>query len=60
MQCQTLEMSMPEPTHLENYFFDLQGYVILRNAVSKKDVQILNETLDPYTSMKTGEAHKRN
>ena len=46
---------MPQPTLIEDYLFDLQGYIILRNAVSKEDVKILNGALDPYTSMDTGE-----
>jgi ectoine hydroxylase-related dioxygenase (phytanoyl-CoA dioxygenase family) len=46
---------MPEPTQIEDYLFDLQGYIILRKAVSKEEVKILNEALDPYTSMDTDE-----
>ena len=46
---------MPEPTQMEDYLFDLQGYIILRNAVGKEEVKILNEALDPYTSMDTDE-----
>lgn len=46
---------MAEPTPMEDYLFDLRGYIILRNAVSKEDVRALNTALDPYVSMETGE-----
>ncbi len=37
------------------YFFDLQGYIILRSAVSKAEVQELNDTLDALPRLKPGE-----
>ncbi|MDA0708629.1 MAG: phytanoyl-CoA dioxygenase family protein [bacterium] len=46
---------MPEPTLMEEYLFDLRGYIILRNAVSKADIEALNAALDPYTTMQTDE-----
>lgn len=46
---------MPEPTAMENYLFDLQGYVIVRNAASAEDVRELNAALDPYTELENGE-----
>lgn len=46
---------MPGPTPMENYLFDLQGYVVVRNAVSREDVRELNAALDPYTELENGE-----
>jgi len=43
------------PTELEDYLFDLRGYLVLEKAVSTDHVRQLNTDLDPYVSMKLGE-----
>ena len=43
------------PTELEDYLFDLRGYLVLEKAVSTDHVRQLNTDLDPYLSMKLGE-----
>ncbi len=42
------------PTELEDYLFDLRGYLVLEKAVSTDHVHQLNTDLDPYVSMKLG------
>lgn len=34
------------PTRMEEYLFDLQGFLVLRNALSKDEVKACNETVD--------------
>ena len=36
------------PTEMEDYLFDLNGYLILKNVVSKGHVAELNEVVDKY------------
>ena len=43
------------PTELEDYLFDLSGYLVLEKAVSTDHIHQLNTDLDPYVSMKLGE-----
>ena len=43
------------PTELEDYLFDLRGYLVFEKAVSTDHVRQLNTDLDPYVSMKLGE-----
>ena len=42
------------PTELEDYLFDLRGYLVLEKAVSTDHVHQLNTDLDPYVSMELG------
>ena len=39
-------------TGLEDYLFDLRGYLLLENAVDADHIRQLNAALDPYVSMK--------
>ena len=43
------------PTELEDYLFDLSGYLVLEKAISTDHIHQLNTDLDPYVSMKLGE-----
>ena len=38
-------------TDLEDYLFDLRGYLLLENAVDADHIQQLNTALDQYVSM---------
>jgi len=40
---------------LDRYLFDLRGYLVLRNAVSKNQVAAMNETLDQMPDMEPGD-----
>ena len=42
-------------TDLEDYLFDLRGYLLLENAVDADHIQQLNTALDPYVSMELNE-----
>ena len=43
---------MGQKFDLQDYLFDLRGYIILKNAVAPKLVDRLNQALDPYLDMK--------
>lgn len=45
------------PTALENYLFDLRGYLVLKNALSPQEVRELNEGLDAMPPLKPDEWH---
>ena len=40
---------------LDRYLFDLRGYLVLRNAVSKNQVAAMNDTLDQMPDMEPGD-----
>ena len=42
-------------TDLDRYLFDLRGYLVLRNAVSKDQVAAMNEALDQMPDMEPGD-----
>jgi len=44
-----------KPTDLEIYLFDLRGYLILENALTKQEVAEANACLDTIPSLKQGE-----
>ncbi|MGA1200019.1 MAG: hypothetical protein ACO36I_26275, partial [Candidatus Latescibacterota bacterium] len=39
------------PTEMEEYLFDLRGYLVLKNAVDKSHLEELNAILDTYLDM---------
>ena len=43
------------PTPLEDYLFDLRGYLILRSALSHSEVAALNARIDEIPSLQLGE-----
>src|SRR5215216_5161301 len=43
------------PTDLEIYLFDLRGYLLLEQALSKKEVKALNKGIDALLPLKRGE-----
>jgi len=43
------------PTELEIYRFDLQGYIVLRNALSTEEVAACNAAIDAVLPLKVGE-----
>ena len=45
------------PTELEKYFFDLNGYIIIKNAVSVKELDACNKIINNLQSIKNGEWH---
>jgi hypothetical protein len=46
---------MPIPTALEDYEFDLRGFLVLRGALSPNEVGLLNEAYDRFPALSTGE-----
>ena len=46
---------MPAPTALDDYFFDLNGYLILKNAVTAAEVDELNVAFDAFPKLKVGD-----
>jgi len=48
---------MTTPTDIDNYFFDLQGYLILRNALSAQEVKDINDSLDSMPRLKPDQWH---
>jgi hypothetical protein len=45
------------PTELDNYMFDLRGYLILENAVDPGLIGELNEALDGFPALEFGQWH---
>jgi ectoine hydroxylase-related dioxygenase (phytanoyl-CoA dioxygenase family) len=45
------------PTSLDDFFFDLRGYLILENAVDPAHVADLNAALDAFPDLEWGEWH---
>ena len=45
------------PTELEKYFFDLNGYIIIKNAISVKELDACNKIINNLQSIKNGEWH---
>ena len=37
-----------QPTEMEEYLFDLRGYIVLKNAVDVEHLVELNEIIDTY------------
>ena len=37
-----------QPTEMEEYLFDLRGYIVLKNAVDAEHLVALNEIIDTY------------
>lgn len=46
---------MPQPTAMDDYLFDLRGYLILRNAVDAEHVAALNAILDAVPPLEFGQ-----
>lgn len=46
---------MPRPTALEDYEFDLRGYLLLREALTPDQVRSLNEAYDRFPPLERGE-----
>lgn len=46
---------MPRPTPLDDYQFDLRGYLVLEGALSAEEVRSLNEAYDRFPSLQRGE-----
>jgi Phytanoyl-CoA dioxygenase (PhyH) len=46
---------MPAPTSLEDYDFDLRGFLVLRGALGIDEVRRLNEAYDRFPQLCTGE-----
>ena len=44
-----------KPTELQKYFFDLNGYIILKKAISSKEVKECNKIIDDLKNLKNGE-----
>lgn len=44
-----------KPTELQKYFFDLNGYIILKKAISPKEVKECNKIIDDLKNLKNGE-----
>ncbi len=43
------------PTQLQDYLFDLRGYLVLEGAVSPEEVQSINSAIDAIPPLKNGE-----
>ena len=46
-----------KPTEMETYLFDLQGFIILKNALSQEEVAELNASIDTMLPIENGEWH---
>ncbi len=46
------------PTAKDDYFFDLRGYLILKNALSKEELYDMNAFIDTIPETKEGESYK--
>jgi hypothetical protein len=44
-----------KPSPMEVFLFDLQGYLVLKNALSAAEVQALNQTIDGVPPLQPGE-----
>ena len=42
---------MPEKADLQDYLFDLRGFIIIKQAVSPDLVARLNQAIDPYLDL---------
>ena len=51
------QQSPLSPGPLEDYLFDLQGYLILRNAVDADLIDRLNQAIDPFRHLEQYEWH---
>jgi len=51
------ESEMSAPTQMEKFLFDLQGYIVVKNALSRDEVKDLNDCLDSIPRLKPGEWH---
>jgi hypothetical protein len=45
---------MSPPSALDDYFFDLRGYLVLRGAISADEVRSLNDAIDRFPHLRTG------
>ena len=46
---------MKKVSKLDEYLFDLNGYLIIKNALSKKELKDLNKILDKLKNLKNNE-----
>lgn len=46
---------MKRPTELERYLFDLNGYIVVKNALKKSEVNACNKIIDKLKNLKNGE-----
>tara|TARA_Y100000758_G_C15987564_1_gene399259 strand:- start:33 stop:863 length:831 start_codon:yes stop_codon:yes gene_type:complete len=46
---------MKKPTELEMYLFDLNGYIVVKNALKKSEVNSCNKIIDKLKNLKNGE-----
>ena len=46
---------MKKPTELEMYLFDLNGYIFVKNALKKSEVNACNKIIDKLKNLKNGE-----
>lgn len=46
---------MKKPTKLERYLFDLNGYIVVKNALKKFEVNACNKIIDKLKNLKNGE-----
>ena len=46
---------MKNPTELEMYLFDLNGYIVVKNALKKSEINACNKIIDKLKNLKNGE-----
>jgi hypothetical protein len=46
---------MKKVSKLDEYLFDLNGYLIVKNALNKKELEDLNKILDKLKNLKNNE-----
>jgi len=46
---------MKKPTELESYLFDLNGYIVVKNALNKFEIKACNKIIDKLKILKHGE-----
>ena len=43
-----------KPTKLEKYLFDINGYIIIKNALNKFELKECNKIIDKLKNLKNG------
>lgn len=47
------------PTAMEDYLFDLRGYLVLKGALTPDEVQRINQSIDAFPELEPGQWHGR-
>ena len=50
-------MNLKKQQEMEDYLFDLQGYLILPAALSGREIKQLNQAIDAWPELEPGQWH---